>query len=88
MVLGRIARVCPAKTSTNSNRGWIVPICGGEKKVQSSAILNRFVGLCGGPDAKIAIIPTASQLEDSGARYFRPINERLGSDQQEMYVKS
>ncbi len=61
--------MCPAKFSSESNRGWIIPIGGGEKKVQSSAILNRFVELCGGLNAKIAIVPTASQLEDSGARY-------------------
>jgi cyanophycinase len=32
-------------------------------------ILKRFVQLCGGRDADIAIIPTASRLPDTGQRY-------------------
>jgi cyanophycinase len=61
--------VCPAKVSSNEHRGWIIPIGGGEKKVKSSTILNRFVELCGGAEANIVVIPTASQLEDTGHRY-------------------
>ncbi len=59
----------PAKVSDGETRGWIIPIGGGEKKVRSSTILNRFVELCGGRDARIAIIPTASRLDDTGDRY-------------------
>lgn len=61
--------MCPAKVSSKSQRGWIIPIGGGEKKVKSSTILNRFVELSGGADANIVVIPTASQLEDTGRRY-------------------
>jgi cyanophycinase len=32
-------------------------------------VLRRFVAVSGGEDARIAIIPTASQLEDTGKRY-------------------
>jgi cyanophycinase len=32
-------------------------------------ILRRFVALCGGPSARIAIIPTASELTDTGQKY-------------------
>lgn len=59
----------PAIVSGNGQRGWIIPIGGGEKKVGSPPILSRFADLCGAQNARIAIIPTASQLEDTGDRY-------------------
>ena len=52
-----------------SRRGFVIPIGGGEKKVRSAKILSRFVALCGGAAARIVVIPTASQLEDTGSRY-------------------
>jgi cyanophycinase len=47
----------------------IIPVGGAEEKMSDARILRRFVELCGGKDARIAIIPTASQLADTGARY-------------------
>lgn len=61
--------MCPAKVAGDDQRGWIIPIGGGEKKVRSSTILSRFVELCGAGGARIAIIPTASQLDEAGQRY-------------------
>ena len=55
----------------NSRRGWIVPVGGGEKKARSSAILSRFTELCGGRDARIVVIPAASQTKDPGGQYRR-----------------
>jgi cyanophycinase len=52
-----------------ATRGWIVPIGGGEEKENDPRILQRFVDLCGGADADIVVIPTASRLADTGARY-------------------
>jgi cyanophycinase len=52
-------------------RGWIVPVGGAEKKDDNPVILRRFVDLCGGARARIAVIPTASELEDTGQRYER-----------------
>ena len=52
-----------------SRRGFIIPIGGAEEKVRDRKILRRFVELCGDGKAEIAIIPTASQLPDTGARY-------------------
>jgi cyanophycinase len=49
-------------------RGWIIPIGG---KLMSPAILERFIALAGGHDARIAIIPTASSEPDMGAYYER-----------------
>jgi cyanophycinase len=54
-----------------ATRGWIVPIGGGEEKENDPRILQRFVDLCGGADADIVVIPTASRLADTGARYER-----------------
>ncbi|HLQ23563.1 MAG TPA: cyanophycinase, partial [Gemmatimonadales bacterium] len=50
-----------------------------ETKAGDTEILRRFVRLCGGRDARIVIVPTASQLADTGARYegiFRGIGVR------------
>lgn len=69
--------MCPAKVSDGQTRGWIIPIGGGEKKVRSSAILNRFAEICGGEDARIVIIPTASRLDDTGDRY-KEVFETIG----------
>ncbi len=59
-------------------RGWIVPIGGAEEKENAPAILRRFVALAaeaGGGRADIVVIPTASQLADTGARYERIFSE-------------
>ena len=52
-----------------ATRGFIVPVGGAEEKIGDVAILRRFAALCGGPKCRIAIIPTASELAETGARY-------------------
>ena len=59
----------PSKVTDGDERGWIIPIGGAEEKQNDARILERFVTLCGGSDADIVVIPTASQLVDTGARY-------------------
>lgn len=59
----------PSKVRDGAERGWIIPIGGAEQKQNDARILERFVELCGGGDADIVVIPTASQLADTGARY-------------------
>ena len=59
----------PSKVRDGSERGWIVPIGGAEEKESDARILERFVSLCGGEDADIVVIPTASQMADTGERY-------------------
>lgn len=59
----------PAKVPHTMRRGWIVPVGGAEKKDDNPVILRRFVDICGGTQARIAVIPTASELEDTGQRY-------------------
>ena len=51
------------------SRGYIIPIGGAEQKIRDREVLRRFVNLCGDSEARIAIIPTASQLEETGPRY-------------------
>jgi cyanophycinase len=46
----------------------LVPIGGAEDRVSDRRILQRFGDLCGGPDATIAIVPTASDDPHTGER--------------------
>lgn len=55
----------------NGTRGFIIPIGGAEDKVSARAILRRFVELCGGTDAVIGVIPTASVDPETPDRYRR-----------------
>jgi cyanophycinase len=60
-------------------RGYLIPIGGAEDKLSDLTILRRFTSICGGDRASIAIIPTASRLEDTGSRYeaiFRELGAR------------
>ncbi len=71
--------MCPSPDHPKNERGFIVPIGGAEEKFNNPEILQRFVDLCGGRNAEIAIIPTASQRADTGRRYER-LFRRLGAD--------
>ena len=55
----------------STSRGYIVAIGGAEDKSGDMTILKRFAELCGGRRARIAILPTASQLEDTGHKYAK-----------------
>jgi cyanophycinase len=50
-------------------RGYTIPIGGAEEKMRTPAILARFVALCGGERARIAVVPTASMLKTTGRKY-------------------
>ncbi len=59
--------------------GYLMPIGGAEDKTRERHILGRFVELCGGPGACVAIIPTASITPtETGARYA-DVFGRLGA---------
>lgn len=72
--------MCPAITPSSSQRGWIIPVGGGEKKVKTSKILQRLVELSGGKDARMVIIPTASELDTAGERTRKVFREMGVSD--------
>jgi len=59
-------------------RGFLIPIGGAERKRRSPTILRKFVDICGGADASIAIIPTASKLDTTGPSY-EAVFTRLGA---------
>ena len=64
----------------STTRGYVIPIGGAEDKTGDVQILKRFAQLCGGRRARIVILPTASQLDDTGHRYaklFRDLDVRL-----------
>ena len=69
----------PAIPSETQTRGFIVPIGGAERKGNKAKILSRFVELCGGPDARILVIPTASLLNETGPRY-KELFESMGAN--------
>lgn len=46
-----------------------MPIGGAEDKISDRIILRRLVDIAGGSSARIAVIPTASELPDTGERY-------------------
>jgi len=49
--------------------GLIMAIGGAEDKVRERVILRRFVEACGGPDASIVVLATASEHPETGDRY-------------------
>ena len=65
----------PSPNIKGIDRGFVIPIGGAEDKLENPKILSRFVELAGGSDATICVIPTASQLDDTGERYQDLFNE-------------
>ncbi len=59
----------PSPNVNGVQRGYVIPIGGAEEKINNPEILQKFIDLCGGDEATISIIPTASQLADTGERY-------------------
>jgi cyanophycinase len=47
----------------------IMAIGGAEDKVRERVILRRFVEACGGPDANVVVLATASEVPETGDRY-------------------
>lgn len=49
-------------TATATRRGYLMPIGGAEERTATGKILERFVTLSGGSEARIVIIPSASMF--------------------------
>lgn len=60
----------PSKPTKHSQRGYLIPIGGAEGRKKDSGILERFVELSGGDEARILIIPTASLVAETGPEYL------------------
>ena len=65
----------PSRVPDGEKRGWIVPIGGAENKENDRRILGRFVRVSGGEAADIVVIPTASRVHETGARYQQLFQE-------------
>jgi cyanophycinase len=65
----------PSPKKNGNKRGYVIPIGGAEERTGSMKILRKFVQLCGGRKAHIAIIPTASSLPDTGEKYIEIFNK-------------
>jgi cyanophycinase len=72
----------PSPVEKGNTRGHICPIGGAEDKVGDELILRRFVELAGGKRAHIAVIPTASELSDTGERYEKLFRDLHAGDVQ------
>jgi cyanophycinase len=59
--------------------GHVIVIGGAEDKVRERVILTRFVALAGGPDARIAVISTASSLGPLAGEMYRGVFTELGA---------
>ena len=59
--------------------GPLLVIGGAEDKLRRRTILKEFVGASGGPDARIALIPTASSLGDEVVEVYDALFRRLGA---------
>lgn len=64
----------PSPAKKGQTRGYVIPIGGAEERTGSMKVLRKFVKLCGGRKARIAIIPTASMLDDTGDKYIEIFN--------------
>ena len=54
-------------------------IGGAEDKLRKRTILSEFVASSGGPDARIAVVPTASSLGDEVVEVYDAVFRRLGA---------
>src|SRR3712207_2633519 len=62
----------------SAGKGKLMPIGGAEEKEQNPEILEAFVELAGGKDARIALIPTASEDPDDAVERYTEAFEKIG----------
>ncbi len=72
--------------SISGQRGPLLAIGGAEDKFRDRVILRRFTELSGGDEARIAIVPTASAVDDAGQRYKAIFLELGASSAEVVYV--
>jgi len=65
--------------SESMTEGHVIIIGGAEDKVRERVILTRFIKLAGGPDARIAVISTASSLGPLAGEMYRRVFGELGA---------
>jgi cyanophycinase len=68
-----------ATTATGGPRaGHLLIIGGAEDKLRQRQILARFVALAGGPEARIAVVSTASSLGDEATELYASLFHQFG----------
>lgn len=60
--------------------GMLMPIGGAEDRRAKRTILNRFIDLCGGNNARIAVLPSASRISSEVAADYEAIFYDLGAN--------
>jgi cyanophycinase len=70
----------PGAAAALQGPGPLVAIGGAEDKLGRRTVLKTFVSLAGGPDARIAIVPTASSLGPEIVEVYEALFRRLGAD--------
>ena len=73
-------------TTTQTTPGPLLAIGGAEDKFRDRVILRRFTELAGGDNARIAIVPTASAIDDAGQRYKGIFLELGAASAEVLYV--
>ena len=66
------------KGSRGPRAGHLLIIGGAEDKLRQRQILARFVSLSGGPDARIAVVSTASSLGDEATELYASLFHQFG----------
>ena len=61
-----------------SHAGHLLIIGGAEDKLRQRQILSRFLSLAGGPEARLAVISTASSLGDEATELYRSLFHSMG----------
>ncbi|NWF68822.1 MAG: cyanophycinase [Chloroflexi bacterium] len=59
-------------------RGYLLPIGGAEDKIAARVILTHFVQRCGGTEAIIIVIPTASEIPEEVGPMYKTLFDALG----------
>ncbi|HYG64255.1 MAG TPA: cyanophycinase [Thermoanaerobaculia bacterium] len=59
----------PSSPSAASHPGLLIAVGGAEDKVRERLILRYFLEACGGSDAHVVVLATASELPETGGRY-------------------
>ena len=78
---GRVAseRAPTQANQVSSGPGALMAIGGAEDKLGRRPVLRTFVALAGGPDARIAVVPTASSLGPEIVEVYDALFRRLGA---------
>src|SRR5215218_8583725 len=69
----------PPGSPPGSRPGPLMIIGGAEDKLRRPTILSDFVVACGGADARVVVIPTASSMGDEVVEVYDALFRRLGA---------